>query len=59
MSICNGSKEGLAILVGIGKDKQQGLDPRHVMHRASFIRGIGGGATRVVSTDRFPVEMKA
>lgn len=37
--ICNGSTEGLAILVGMGKEKQQGLDHRHGMHRASD----GGG----------------
>lgn len=42
VSICNGSKEGLAILVGMGKDKQQGLDPRHVMHRASDMGGLWG-----------------
>lgn len=40
VSICNGSTEGLAILVGMGKEKQQGLDHRHVMHRAS---DMGGG----------------
>lgn len=48
--------------MGMGKEKQQGLDHRHMMHRASDMGGglvTWGRAAGVVSIDRFPVEMKA